>query len=108
MQRSIKNIYQDKLNGIAYADTLLQRVAIIVSLILILTQIIIELRVTVIGLSEVMIMIKAFYFALHFAMIFLGVIIAIHVETWIGLAIMGLFTVKFLLMFPDLNERTDI
>ncbi len=62
----------------------------------------------VIGLSEVMIMIKAIYFALHFAMIFLGVIIAIHVETWIGLAIMGLFTVKFLLMFPDLNERTDI
>ena len=53
-------------------------------------------------------MIKAFYFAFHFAMIFLGVIIAIHVETWIGLAIMGLFTVKFLLMFPDLNERTDI
>ena len=48
------------------------------------------------------------YFALHFAIIFLGLIIAIHVETWIGLAIMGLFTVKFLLMFPDLNERTDI
>ena len=62
----------------------------------------------VIGLSEVMTMIKAFYFALHFAIIFLGLIIAIHVETWIGLAIMGLFTVKFLLMFPDLNERTDI
>jgi len=53
-------------------------------------------------------MIKAIYFALHFAMIFLGVIIAIHVETWIGLSIMGLFTVKFLLMFPDLNERTGI
>ena len=53
-------------------------------------------------------MLKAFYFALHFAMIFLGGIIAIYVETWIGLAIFGLFTVKFLLMFPDLNERTDI
>ena len=53
-------------------------------------------------------MLKAIYFALHFAMIFLGVIIAIHVEAWIGLSIMGLFTVKFLLMFPDLNERTDI
>ena len=26
MQRSIKNIYQDRLNGIAYVDTLLQRV----------------------------------------------------------------------------------
>jgi hypothetical protein len=57
--------------------------------------------------SEVL-MLKAIYFALHFAMIFLGVIIAIHVETWIGLSIMGLFTVKFLLMFPDLNERTEI
>ena len=53
-------------------------------------------------------MLKAFYFALHFAMIFLGLIIAIYVETWIGLSIMGLFTVKFMLMFPDLNERTDI
>jgi hypothetical protein len=53
-------------------------------------------------------MIKAFYFALHFAIIFLGLIIAIHVDTWIGLGIFGLFTIKFLLMLPDLNERTDI
>ena len=53
-------------------------------------------------------MFKAFYFALHFAIMFLGLIIAIHVSTWIGLLIMGLFTVKFLLMFPDLNERTEI
>jgi len=57
--------------------------------------------------SEV-VMLKAIYFALHFAMIFLGVIIAIHFSAWIGLSIMGLFTVKFLLMFPDLNERTEI
>ena len=48
MQKSIRNIYQDKLNGIAYVDTLLQRVAIVVSLILILTQIIIGLRVAII------------------------------------------------------------
>jgi len=48
MQKSIKNIYQDKLNGIAYVDTLLQRVAIVVLHILILTQIIIELRVAII------------------------------------------------------------
>jgi len=48
MQKSIKNIYQDKLNGIAYVDTLQVRVAVIVSLILILTQIIIELRVAII------------------------------------------------------------
>ena len=48
MQRSIKNIYQDKLNGIAYVDTLQVKVAVIVSLILILTQIIIGLRVAII------------------------------------------------------------
>ena len=48
MQKSIKNIYQDKLNGIAYVDTLQVRVAVIVSLILILTQIIIGLRVAII------------------------------------------------------------
>ena len=53
-------------------------------------------------------MLKAIYFALHFAMIFLGVIIAIHVSTWMGLSIMGLFTVKFLLMFPDLNESSSM
>ena len=52
-------------------------------------------------------MLKAFYFALHFAMIFLGVIIAIHVEMWIGLAITIIFAIKFLLMSPsvDQNER---
>ena len=48
MQKSIKNIYQDKLNGIAYVDTLQVRVVVIVSLNLILTQIIIELRVAII------------------------------------------------------------
>ena len=48
MQKSIRNIYQDKLNGIAYVDTLQVRVAVIVSLILILTQIIIGLRVAII------------------------------------------------------------
>ena len=53
-------------------------------------------------------MLKAIYFALHFAMIFLGVIIAIHIDMWVGLGIFGLFTIKFMLMLPDLNERTDI
>jgi len=48
MQRSIKNIYQDRQNGIAFVDTLQVRVAVIVSLILILTQIIIGLRVAII------------------------------------------------------------
>ena len=53
-------------------------------------------------------MLKAFYFALHFAAMFLGLIIAIHIDMWIGLGIFGLFIIKFMLMFPDLNERTDI
>ena len=48
MQRSIKNIYQDRQNGIAFVDTLLQKVAVIVLLILILTQTIIGLRVAII------------------------------------------------------------
>ena len=48
MQKSIKNIYQDKLNGIVFVDTLQVRVAVIVSLILILTQTIIGLQVAII------------------------------------------------------------
>ena len=48
MQKSIRNIYQDKLNGIAYADTLQVKVAVIVSLILILTQTIIGQQVAII------------------------------------------------------------
>mgnify|MGYP005998449771 FL=1 len=48
MQRSIKNIYQDRQNGIAFVDTLQVRVAVIVLLILILTQTIIELQVAII------------------------------------------------------------
>ena len=32
-------------------------------------------------------MLKAIYFALHFMMIFLGVVLAIHFDVWIGLAI---------------------
>ena len=48
MQRSIKNIYQDRQNGIAFVDTLQVRVAVIVLHILILTQTIIELRVAII------------------------------------------------------------
>ena len=57
--------------------------------------------------SEVL-MLKAIYFALHFAMIFLGLIIAIHFDAWLGLALFGVFAIKFMLMLPDLNERTDI
>ena len=50
-------------------------------------------------------MLKAIYFALHFAMIFLGVIIAIHFDAWLGLALAITFAVKFFLMIP--NHRED-
>ena len=54
-------------------------------------------------------MIKAIYFALHFAMIFLGVLIAIHTDmTWLGLGLSFVIMIKFMLMLPDLNKRTDI
>ena len=48
MQRSIKNIYQDRQNGIAFVNTLQVKVAVIVLHILILTQTIIELQVAII------------------------------------------------------------
>ena len=49
------------------------------------------------------------YFALHFALIFLGVLIAVHTDmTWLGLGLSFVITIKFMLMLPDLNERTDI
>jgi len=51
----------------------------------------------------------AFYFALHFAMIFLGLVIALYTDmTWIGLGLSFVMMIKFMLMLPDLNERTDI
>ena len=50
-------------------------------------------------------MLKAIYFALHFAMIMLGLVIAIHFDPWLGLALFGVFAIKFGLMLPDLNER---
>ena len=53
-------------------------------------------------------MFYAFYFALHFAGAFLGLILAIHTDmTWIGLAIFFTLMIKFVWMLPDLNERTD-
>jgi hypothetical protein len=44
----------------------------------------------------------AFYFALHFAMIFLGIIIAIHTDmTWVGLSLSFFIAIKFFLMIPN-------
>ena len=45
-------------------------------------------------------MLKAIYFSLHFAMIFLGIVLAIHFDFWIGVAIAIIFTVKWFFMFP--------
>ena len=52
-------------------------------------------------------MIRAIYFALHFAMVFLGVVIAIHFDITLGLILAGTFAVKFFFMLPstDENER---
>jgi len=50
-------------------------------------------------------MLKAIYFALHFAMIFLGVILAIHFDFAIGVAIATTFAVKWFFMFPQVEGR---
>ena len=52
-------------------------------------------------------MLRAIYFALHFEMVFLGVIIAIHFDMTLGLILAGTFAVKFFFMLPstDENER---
>jgi len=54
-------------------------------------------------------MFYAFYFALHFVGAFLGLIIAMYMPdmAWIGLGIFFTFLIKFVIMLPDLNERTD-
>jgi len=52
-------------------------------------------------------MLKAFYFALHFAVIFLGCIIAIHLDFTLGLIIAGFFTCKWFFMFPHMEGRNE-
>ena len=52
-------------------------------------------------------MLQAIYFALHFAMIFLGVVLAIHFDFWLGFAIATTFTVKWFFMFPQVEGRHD-
>ena len=49
-------------------------------------------------------MLKAIYFALHFAMLMLGTVIAIHIDLWLGLAIAITFGVKFFFMLPNNKE----
>ena len=48
-------------------------------------------------------MFKAIYFALHFVMIFLGVVLTIYFDFWIGISVIALFTFKFFLMLPNNN-----
>mgnify|MGYP005993435533 CR=1 FL=1 len=45
----------------------------------------------------------AISFALCFALMFLGVIIAIHVETWLGLALVLVAGIKFWSYLPETN-----
>ena len=52
-------------------------------------------------------MIRAIYFALHFAVIFLGVVIAIHFDMTIGLLIAGTFAVKWFYMFPQIEGKNE-
>ena len=47
-------------------------------------------------------MIKALYYGLCFITAFLGLVIAIHVDLWIGIAIFILFIVKFFIMKNNL------
>jgi hypothetical protein len=49
-------------------------------------------------------MLYAIYFALHFAMIFLGVVLAIHFNFTIGVLIATTFGVKFFFMLPNNKE----
>ena len=52
-------------------------------------------------------MLKAFYFALHFLVIFLGIIIAIHFDFILGILIATTFTVKWFFMFPQMEGRDE-
>jgi|TARA_A100001011_G_scaffold61706_1_gene61690 hypothetical protein len=49
-------------------------------------------------------MLRAIWFALHFAIIMMGAIITIHFDVWLGLAIMLVFAVKFAFMIPNREE----
>ena len=52
-------------------------------------------------------MLKAFYFSLHFAVIVLGCIIAIHFDFTLGLIIAGTFLAKWFFMFPQMEGRNE-
>ena len=49
-------------------------------------------------------MLKSFIFALHFAMAFMGLIIAIHINMALGLTMFIFFIVKFWLQLPQYSN----
>jgi len=49
-------------------------------------------------------MLYAIYFALHFVMIFLGIVLALHFDFTIGVLIATTFTIKFFFMLPNNRE----
>ncbi len=51
-------------------------------------------------------MLRAIYFALHFAMIFLGVVLAIHFDFTIGVLIATTLIIKWFFMFPHMEGRS--
>ena len=61
-------------------------------------------QVAICGGQIMFIIFKAIYFALCFAMAFLGLIIAIHLNAALGLTMFALFIVKFFLMIPQTME----
>ena len=52
-------------------------------------------------------MLKVIYFSLHFLMIFLGVVLAIHFDFWLGFTIAITFTLKWFYMFPHVEGRKE-
>ena len=40
-----------------------------------------------------------------YVLLMLGVMLSIHFDFWLGLAIMGTFAIKFAFMLPDHKER---
>ena len=56
-------------------------------------------------LLRIKLSVMLFAFALHFLIIFLGCIIAIHFDMTLGLIIAGTFGVKFFFMLPNNREE---
>ena len=51
--------------------------------------------------------ILALAFALHFALMFLGIIIAIYLETWLGLLLTAFIGFKFFYMIPEYRGQYE-